>query len=442
MIDGLLIAYVVLLVYGGLVPFDLTADGDTASANLSRAVRYWPVGDLGVDRRDVLLNFLLYVPIGLLVAGRWIVRPRGRRLVAVLAAVAGAAALSCCMETLQLFSRSRTAAVNDLLADTAGGLAGGVAAAVFLPALWPRLTRRLSLWRARKAIGLVAVAMAILLAADALDPMEPVVHLSRLMRNLRRSHFQLASGLAVHAWHRWLVCRVGLYAVFTIVIGVAGFRPAGWRKWLKAAALASTFALVMEACKPFTGGRIANVANVVMAACGSLLGAVVATVLAGRIAPRTVLAIAALLMIVYVGYHEWKPFVFVWDAEAIRAKLPAAGDWMPGQDWIPLYRRAVTGRGTGQMRLFLRVVATTAALACAVGLRGGRFSRGSLAARLAKAAVLTGTLGLILELGQFLIPGRYPSPPHVLFFVLGGLLGAWLSAAVAARAAAPVRESR
>jgi VanZ family protein len=355
--------------------------------------------------------------------------------------VAGAAALSCCMEVLQLFSRSRMAAINDLIADAAGALAGGIVAAVFLPALWPGLTRRLSLWRARKAIALVAVAMAVLLAADALDPMDPVVNLSRLMRNLRRSHFQLASGLAVHPWHRWLVCRIGIYAVFTIVIGAAGFGRAGWGKWLRAAALAGAFALVTEACKPFMGGRIANVANVVMAACGCLVGTVLARALAGRIAPRTVPAAAALLMIIYIGYHEWTPFVFVWDAEVVRAKLPAAGDWMPGQEWIPLYRRAVTGRGTGQMRPFLRVIATTAALACTVGIRGGWFARGPLAARLTKAAVLTGALGAILEFGQALIPGRSPSPPHVLFFVLGGMLGGWLSAAAAARAAA-VRESQ
>ena len=53
--------------------------------------------------------------------------------------------------------------------------------------------------------------------------------------------------------------------------------------------------------------------------------------------------------------------------------------------------------------------------------------RGSRVGRIAKAAIVCGTLGLGLELLQLFIPGRSPGTSDVLCFAAGGAFGAWAS---------------
>ena len=422
-LDTLIIACVLLVAYGSLVPFDMSGDNGAIARNFEHILDTWPVGDEPYGRRDLAANVLFYAPLGLLVAGRWMSRRRSGRLMPVLAAVVAAAALSLCMEALQLLLPTRTASAGDVTANGVGGLIGGAVSVLCLPSLWSSLSRRLTSSVARP-VALAAGAMAFLLVADAVDPLYPVLKLSHLLKNLRASHFQLATGLAVHPWHRWLVCRIGLYALFAILIGAAGPGPRRKRAWIKGAVLATCFAVFTEALKPFVGSRIANVANVATAAGGSALGLIVALVFAGRVSTSLKLTVALLLLIAYITYHEWKPFVFVWDVTDMAARAPTQ------EDWIPLRSFALSPGATWEIRLAARMLSLSAAMgSVAYGLTE-RLRRGRMPVRALKATALIGGLGLVLELGQFLVPGRFPSPSHVLFFALGGALGACVGPAV------------
>jgi len=418
-IDGFLIVYVLLILYGSLLPFDMGGDWRMASRRLDRAMSRWPLGDSRVSHRDLLRNGLLYMPLGLLVAGRWLAKGKRSWAGPLLAATGLSAALSLGIEGLQLLSRTRMPALQDVIANTAGGLVGAIASAVFVVGVWPRAQDRLSALWVHRPIGLAAMAMAVLLMADALDPLYPVPRLSALMDNLRGSHMRLGPGLGAHPWHHWMVCRVGLYAVLTVLLGAAGSgsRPR-WR-WIKAAVLAAGLAAILETCKPFVENGAANVANVVTAGCGSLIGAALGLALAGRLRFRAKWIVAVSLLAGYIVYYEWQPFLFTWDPEAMAAKLPAK------EDWIPLYNFALASRDTWEVRLLVRLAVVAAALTYAACLRGGRLARGSRVTRALKAVFAAGMLGLALEAGQFFLPGRCPNPSHVMFFAAGGAVGFW-----------------
>ena len=423
LVDGLLAVWVLVLLYGSLVPFDLQGTGEATLRRLDRAASYWPFGRAAVSRRDLASNVLFYVPFGFLVAGRFLLRrTEGGSAVAVVAAFVASLVLTSTVEALQLLSPTRTSSLTDVAANTVGGLLGGVAVAVFLARAWRRRIRQLAAWLACRPVRLAAAAVVILLALDALDPMCPVLHLSELTRNLGDSHLHLASGLRVHPWHHWLVCRVGVYALLAILIGASGSRSSAWR-WVVGAGLAVLFAILSEAWKPFVAHRTANAANVVMAACGSAVGAVLAATLDRRLPARTKVAAAVFLLAAYLAYHEWKPFVLVPDVESVLAKMPSA------EDWLPLRGYAAGSGGTGEIRLLVRAVSLTAALVFAASLWRRWVARRSRLAVALTAILLAAGLGLVLEAGQFLIAGRYPSPSHVLFFVAGGGVGACLALA-------------
>ena len=129
----LTLAYAVVIAYSSLHPLE--------------ALRYAPqvpwafiargLPRIGVTSFDVWLNVWAYVPLGMGLC--WLVlHPSGgrrvanaapwvlRALVALLAASAGGALLSLCMESLQSYSPARVASLIDVLTNTAGAALGAM----------------------------------------------------------------------------------------------------------------------------------------------------------------------------------------------------------------------------------------------------------------------------------------------------------------------------
>lgn len=127
----------VLAAYGSLVPLQFTPL--SFSAALERFAEI-PMPGLEVQSRtDWATNVLLFVPIGFFAVGALCV-DRRRRL-AVLATVpvaACCAALSATIEFAQLWFPPRTASLNDIVAETIGGLVGCV--------LWVLVGQTLTDW--------------------------------------------------------------------------------------------------------------------------------------------------------------------------------------------------------------------------------------------------------------------------------------------------------
>jgi hypothetical protein len=138
--------------------------------------------------------------------------------------------------------------------------------------------------------------------------MLPVSSLSSLKQNLLASRMGLREGLAEHPWYHWLVCRVGVYAAFAVLLGAS--RRTSWRRRLLGGMLAIGFALAVEGVTPLAESQHANVADVVTAAFGSLVGAVMGIVLSGRLSYRAKVVLAASLLLAFMAHKEWRPFTF------------------------------------------------------------------------------------------------------------------------------------
>jgi VanZ family protein len=109
----ILLIVILLVAYGSLYPFDFHSQ-DLPASPLWILVNSWPPH---MDRStwvDVILNVLLYIPVGLFGS-----LSLGKSWSILLAAM-----LSAGIEMLQLFDVSRTCSVLDLVSNTAGGAAG------------------------------------------------------------------------------------------------------------------------------------------------------------------------------------------------------------------------------------------------------------------------------------------------------------------------------
>ncbi len=217
-----------LILYGSLMPFDFAADMDVVWQNFGRAWHYWPFGDIPYGRRELLINVVLYVPLGLVFAAYWAVGRNSSRLSAVVKATLLAAATTVAVESTQLFLPSREAQITDCVANATGGLIGACLGAAFGGTFWRRVNHRLPWFWERRPVSLAAVTMLLFLTIDAWSPLYPVFTLSEFRQNLAASHFGLSEGLAQHTWPHWLVARIGVFAVLAVLLG-ACFRRRGWR---------------------------------------------------------------------------------------------------------------------------------------------------------------------------------------------------------------------
>jgi len=414
------VVYLLLILYASVMPFDLVASGDEARAAFDHAWEFWPFGQVRrTSRTDVLSNFLLYVPLGFLLATRWRL---GRAIPAWLglpAAAAVSSAVSLSVEGCQLFSLHRVASAQDFLINTCGGGLGSVIGTALGPTIWNGLlTSFIRRWR-RRPMVLAAGAMAVLLAIDGLYPLVPTLDVGTVWGHLRSSQWLIGEAVAAKPWHHWVVNRVGVYAVLTVLLAAASLRV-GWQRWLGAAELATCLAIAIEFAKPFIISRWANVANILFAAVGSAVGMAVGPALAGRLSARRKVVLATILLTGYVVYHALSPFRFSIDARSLAEKVPR------GTEWLPLYHYAMGSRFE-DIRLFVRTLVLLGALSFCWNLRGGRLARGPLQRRMITSAGAAGLLGLVLECGQFFLPGRVPSATDVFCFALGGAIGAWVS---------------
>ncbi len=128
-IFGFAVGYLLLIVYGSLLPFHLTdIPFSAALANF----RHIPLLELGVESRaDLVANLLLYIPFGLLLCGSIAGGNPGPMLLATAALVSllSAATVALGIEFTQQFFAPRTVSLNDIFAELAGSTMGII--------LWP-----------------------------------------------------------------------------------------------------------------------------------------------------------------------------------------------------------------------------------------------------------------------------------------------------------------
>ena len=263
--------FTLFVLYGGLLPFQLTTDPARVGANWSR-VGSNPFVSPDTGRRlslpDVAQNVLLFLPFGLLGVCA-IESPDERPPAATIARVTGCALLlSIAVEGLQLFTLDRVSSVADVGADTLGALAGA-AACYPLRAAWRRSAAapRARALAALPTFSPFALAAALVCVA-AWQPFDVTLDVGNAVQKW-------------HAWHRdaWQPTTLSAgvidavrFLLFTLS-GTLWLREAGLRRSaLWAALLAGATACALEASKVVIESRIPGAATPLFELPGGLAG--------------------------------------------------------------------------------------------------------------------------------------------------------------------------
>lgn len=119
----LLIAYLLLIVYGSLLPFVIQPLSPREVLHRLASLRYLPFDIF--SRRDFIENIALFVPVGVLSAGAARIEPRKEAVIGKAIMILAAVALfSAIIELFQMYFPDRVASPSDVFAQTLGAAVG------------------------------------------------------------------------------------------------------------------------------------------------------------------------------------------------------------------------------------------------------------------------------------------------------------------------------
>jgi VanZ family protein len=265
------LASALFVVYGTTLPFDF--ETSLARERLARVVLnplLAPGGARRLSIPDAVQNMLLFAPVGAF--GVLTLRRRVSTTSSLLATTFLGLALAVFVETLQLFTRDRSAATADLLTNTLGAFGGGVAvltlAAILPGALEPLRLRGVFDGSAFYPLAIAAGAVVM----SAWQPFAFTLDVSTVATKVRL----LVSD-------PWQVSSAGdgsagfvAYALFALAAGLY-VRQHGARQPALAAVLAGALlAVALEGAQLLIESRMPGLADVVVHIAGVAAGAVLA----------------------------------------------------------------------------------------------------------------------------------------------------------------------
>jgi glycopeptide antibiotics resistance protein len=321
------LVYTAFVLYGSLVPLEFRAIPWDEAVVQFAAIPWLRLG-IG-SRADWVANLLLFIPLtflwmGALAAGRVL----GLRLLATLALIPAAIALSAGIEFTQLFFPQRTVSQNDIYAETLGGVIGVL--------VWwgagSRFVDWLQSWQQTHARAALAERLAWVYLAGVLVynvlPLDLTISL-------------------VEVFHQWRDGKVNLipfgrlpdgaaYALYEIATDALIWMPAAllwrldgtrsaWRVW----GMAFGTAVLLEFMQMFVYSRVSDVTDLFTAAAGAALGVWLGGRLAARVAPASqmpawsvwlplLLATGWMALLLFVF---WYPFDFRTDGAFLRERI-------------------------------------------------------------------------------------------------------------------------
>jgi VanZ family protein len=402
-----LLLWVLFIIYATTLPFDFSASGELANARLRRLAENPLQG--GRNLADIVSNVLLFIPLGFLLAMWRAGRGASFGATLVLAVLSGAI-LSGSVEFTQLFAPHRVCSFVDLATNTFGSTVGAVTGWIWARWLWPILSVRIRQLIVVRPLNACALAVAAGLVVAGLSPFDltlKVADLKVAIKKVRPIPFgpplegnapMRQPGLLASELLTWTLAG-GLFALAAREAGRAGNRVLIW-----AVAAAGGLCLVIEAMQVVIPSRDADMTSVVLALCGSALGAAPLV----RSAPgdaRRWIRPAILIWSLAVVLTAWNPWSFAW---------PEPPFWKPEMVvpfWSYFGSRTVADLADviGQALTFLPLGALLAA----------RSWRQSFLGVISIGLVLA----TVLEIGQVFIPGRTPDISDVLSAAAGAGLG-------------------
>lgn len=243
------VGYVLLIVYASLTPFTGWRDQGFTFVDVLTS----PLS-LTYNAADAWVNFLAYIPFGMVLALTLLPRLKARW--SVLLAVLGGAVLSGAMEYLQTYLPTRTSSNLDILTNTGGALAGALLAVQIAPAAWFAALSRWRYTRIRRGpgadFGLALIALWMFVQVNPSLPMLGNIFISETVRMpFQPAPIESFNWLAVSAAALNLLMLGGLYLTLlkrrryalTAVILTMSLVALG--KFLAAALLFNSWALLL-----------------------------------------------------------------------------------------------------------------------------------------------------------------------------------------------------
>jgi glycopeptide antibiotics resistance protein len=435
------LAYLLFVIYGSLVPLDFRSMPlDTAIA----AFRQIPWLQLGIgSRADWMANLLLFIPLAFMFTGA-LAHGRGfaARLTASLLVVAAGACLAMGIEFTQLYFPQRTVSQNDIAAETLGGMLG-------VGFWWLFGTRLLDGYAAwlhvrepaalsdRLAWAYVAFAFAYgVLPLDLTISAVEIYHKWNQGKLVLLPFSALPADPAQAAYELITDILLWLPPALLWAAGKRGLAPA-WR-------LAFAAALLLEVLQLFVFSRVSDISDLIAAALGAGAGALLGARLGhgGGTRPRMqadsglarwlplLLALAWLPVLMAVF---WYPFDFRVEAGFARERL----EFLSRVPFEIYYYGTEFRAITSVFHKLLFFMPLGALLAWWVS--GLPWLWRGYAAAAAMIAMIAAAFAI--ELGQVLLPGKYPDSTDWLLESLGGLLGYASFRIVRARLSNPRRRT-
>ncbi len=370
---------------------------------------------------DFVTNVLLFMPIGFFLLGA--AAPRGRvRAVAWLLPVAAVwVAASVAIEFSQVFFSGRTPSWDDVLAESIGGLAGALVWVAIGPAVVRWFSGVAGADSRHERLLRMLAAYVLLWAILGLVPFDFTVRPQELAEKFRAGRVVLLP----FADHPGLETILSVFlrsvpvGAFAMVLALAHrLRPV--KIWALTIGVGVIGAL--EMAQLFTFSERSTTTDVVLGVGGALTG-IALTARATRedgAAPvaasvRFWPVVALLLWLVLIGARHWTPFDFRADGDFIRSRIPM------------FLQVPFTGYYWGNPLSAFGELTTKVLLGVPVGaLLQMIYAPGTSAGRRWQAAgILTVSFGifLVIELGQLLLPSRYPDQTDVYIGTAGAYLG-------------------
>lgn len=412
-----------LAAYVSLVPFTFVRP-PTDWIDAFRGSLEWGLGSRG----NFVANILLFVPVGL--AGNALITGANKgwliRTLAGLSVVVLAGGLSVALEMLQMLVPGRTPSLADVSAQLIGAALGAGAWVLFAGEIVRGLEIGTSSDRARfipRLLGAyVAVRVLILLL-----PLDVSVDLGMLAHKYREGRI-LLNPLASPIFDRVLMPSLLLLLFLSVPVGLfatlVGVRRGSSRSLLASLALSTTILGLAEVAQVFIVSTRADVGQFLVNATGGAIGVLLArrAFPAGHAETRPAMPAllpavsAACALVFYLAYH-WSPFDFELSASLSRQRI----SWLFRVPFEGYYQNP---EFKALADLLIKVVVS---MPIGVTLRWWT-SRATHYPRIAAAAALSGAavFVVVIEVGQVVLPSRYPDDTDVLLAFVGIGIGWFL----------------
>ncbi len=408
-----------LALYGSLVPFHFEAVPLDEALERFRAIPYLT---LGIESRsDWVANILLFIPLAfLLTAAASVDRPRRVGWVAAAVVVPFCAALSVAIEFTQIFFPPRTVSLNDIVAESLGGLigcavwlVGGQTITGWLRRLWATLG-------AKGGAARLLPGYLFLLVLVHVMPLDLTISPVEIYHKYKEGRVHLLPFVGVYASPEEAFQKNFLTVLYFLPGGLLLAHLPGpvWgepRGWKRALAVGLLLAATIEFLQLFVWTRGCDATDVVVGTLAVLagwgLGVAWRRIPEGRrpVVPRPVWFLVWLGVVLFVN---WQPFDFTADWDFVLERWRA----------LSLVPFADMYRGT-EYNAFDQVFHKTLLffpLGVLVAWAGPGTPRLPAEAGVVCAAL---SVSVAVEFGQLFLPTRYASVSDVLVETFAAWLG-------------------